>query len=167
SSGCLTLNSNTGPVGRSLRRIAPWMPQRRYTFWAKLATPSFSVCKTTPRSSKYLPKQATAYAAAALQQGFVILWRRISFLTSCEKLNDLPPPRSGRKLSQRPLRVPMLYAGVVPQFLAKLPDLASKGDRAMLAARAPHRDHKLAFPFLYVQRQRVLQHVLIPAQQFP
>src|SRR5699024_9040272 len=103
SSGCLTLNSNTGPVGRSLRKIAPWMPQRRYTFWAKLATPSFSVCKTTPRSSKYLPKQATAYAAAALQQGFVILWRRISFLTSCEKLNDLPPPRSGRKLSQRPL----------------------------------------------------------------
>ena len=37
---------------------------------------------TTPRSSKYLPKQATAYAAAMLQQGFEILRRSISFFTS-------------------------------------------------------------------------------------
>lgn len=48
----------------------------------KMATPSFSVCKTTPRSSKYLPKQATAYAAAMLQQGLLILRRSISFFTS-------------------------------------------------------------------------------------
>ena len=60
STTSLTLNSNTGPVGRSLRSTSPRMPQRRYSFWAKAATPSFSVCRTMPRSSKYLPKQATA-----------------------------------------------------------------------------------------------------------
>ena len=58
--GSLTLNSNTGPAGRSLRSSVPVMPQRAYMRWAKLATPSVSVCSTMPRSSKYLPKQATA-----------------------------------------------------------------------------------------------------------
>lgn len=48
----------------------------------KMGHASFSVCRTTPRSSKYLPKQATAYAAAMLQQGFEILRRSISFFTS-------------------------------------------------------------------------------------
>ena len=46
--------------GALLAQHIPRMPQRRYSFWAKAATPSFSVCRTMPRSSKYLPKQATA-----------------------------------------------------------------------------------------------------------
>ena len=59
----------------------------------------------------------------------------------------------------------MLYAGCVAELLAKFTDLTRKGDGAVLAAGAAHRDHQLALALLHVERQRVFEHILIAVQQ--
>ena len=60
----------------------------------------------------------------------------------------------------------MLHAGVVAQLLAVFGDLPRKGDGAVFAAGAAHRNGQLAFALLDVERQRILQKALVAFQQF-
>ena len=59
----------------------------------------------------------------------------------------------------------MLHPGLVAQRGAVFRKLACECDGAVLAACAAHRNSQLAFAFLDIKRQGVLQKVLVPAQQ--
>ena len=59
----------------------------------------------------------------------------------------------------------MLGAGLIAFFFAKFRDLPSKGNGAVFATRAAHRDGQLAFTLLDIERQSVIQKILIPAQK--